>query len=190
MTNIILLNYDPTGELEYMTELCRDSIKRYSRGEYKIHEIKNVKGFVNAVNAGLSVDGGDYFIFVANDVEIKDDNWIEKMTQENALVGWRLNDFYINGDKFPDFACFALSRNTLNKIGIMDTIYQDGYGFDDNDWTYTAKEKGVQIIDAGVILVHHENKTYSTHFSKEKEQMTERNHRIFVEKWGKKLGIT
>ena len=184
---VVFLNYDPDDRNKEMTDKSRQSIFD-NGGHFSFLEVRDVKGFVNAVNKGFEVKA-DHYIFVANDVVIDDKNWIEKMTVPNAICGWRFGTFYLNGDKFPDFACFSLSREIYDKVGGMDVSFQEGYGFDDNDFTYRIKEAGYDIKDAQVKLKHLQNVTYNTHFGDTLRDMTEHNKRLFLDKLADKLGL-
>lgn len=175
-TLVCFLNYDPEEKNKEMSDESRASLG------VDVFEIKNVKGFVNAVNEGLKQDA-DYYIFVANDVVMEDPHWLDKMQEPDALVGWRMTPFFLNGKLFPDFACFGLSRHVRDIVGLMDTVFADGYGFDDNDYSNRVAAEGFALIDAGVKLRHLENKTYAQYFSAEKDAMTTRNQSIYLEKW-------
>lgn len=182
--SIVFLEYDPEGINRKMTnESMLSVIEKSVNYDFELVHVKNVKGFVCAVNEGLRRSQGDHIVVVANDVLMKDSKWLDKFTMGNALIGWRLVPFFLTDEPFPDFACFGMSRQSFEKLGYMDERYKDGYGFDDNDYSYKAKEVGLDLVDAGVILQHLECKTYSTVFKDQKEDMTLRNQRIFIDKW-------
>lgn len=185
--SIIFLDYDPDGINLATTQQSLASIISHTQANYELVHVKNVKGFVCAVNEGLRRATGDYLIVVANDVMILDSDWVEKMTHDNALVGWRLTPFFITGELRPDFACWGMSRSVFETIGYMDEQFKDGYGFDDDDYVFRAREKGFAIIDGEVTLQHLESLTYRTVFKAEKEAMTSRNETLFREKWASKL---
>lgn len=186
--SVVFLEYDPNGiNRETSTKSLISIIEHSKEYNYELIHVKNVKGFVHAVNDGLSRSKGDYIVVVANDVFIEDYKWLEKFKIDNALCGWRLTPFFITGQLRPDFACWGLSKETFTKLGLMDTQFAEGYGFDDDDYVFRARELGIQIIDVGIELTHLESLTYKTVFKEEKESMTYRNERLFREKWSEKL---
>lgn len=186
--SIIFLEYDPNGINTETTRKSLESIKEHSKGyDYELVHVLNVKGFVNAVNDGLKRSVGDFKVVVANDVYIKDTRWLDKFAVENALIGWKLTPFFITGELRPDFACWGLSKDTFEKLGFMDKQFEEGYGFDDDDYTFRARDLGIQIVDAKVDLVHLECLTYRSVFKEEKEAMTHRNETLFRQKWGHKI---
>lgn len=188
--SIIFLNYDPENTKEWIPE-TRRLIEEHSKNfDYELIEVKDVKGYVNAVNEGFKRATGDYFIVFNDDIYLNDDLWLLKLTADNAIVSWRKVPFFKNGDMYPDGSCWGLSRETQEKIGLMDTAYAEGYGCDEVDYFYTAKELGVGWESYDVHLTHAENKTYSSdYFKAQKEAMTERNVRIFHEKWQEILNL-
>lgn len=192
MINIIFLNYDPEHKNIEMINKSRLSILENSpSGLYEFYEVKDVKGFVNAANIGLQIGReGDYNVFVASDFEVHDKYWLDKMCQLNCFTGWRFNKFFLTGEDFPDCACFCLPKNVSAHVGFFDAIFNEGYGFDDNDYTYRCLEAGYHIYNAQVSGIHHENKTYSSYFKKdEKERMTARNQELFITKWKEKYPL-
>ena len=181
--SIIWLNYDPDSINVEMSEKSKESILAHAKGSYEFIEVKDVKGFVHAVNQGLNQAKGKWLIVVANDVVIEDPDWLSKFKVENALIGWRFITFFLTGEERPDFACWGLSKETFEKLGPMDVRFAEGYGFDDDDYVYRARDLGIKLHDAQVKLHHLECKTYNTVFKDLKQDMTERNQRLFIEKW-------
>lgn len=186
--SVIFLQYDPDSINTKTTMESYLSILDNSDGaDMELIKVIDVKGFVNAVNGGLSKAKGDYLIVVANDIIIKDKNWLEKMAVDDALCGWRLTPFFITGEMRPDFGCWSMSRKVFEKIGLMDKKFENGYGFDDDDYVFRAKELGIKLHDSKVKLTHLENMTYKTVFKDLKEEMTQRNESLFRNKWSSKI---
>lgn len=182
--SIVFLEYDPQGVNRAMSIKSLQSVIEHSKEyDFELIHVKNVLGFVNAVNQGLSQAKGDYIVVVANDVMMEDYAWLSKFEVENALIGWRLIPFFITRQLRPDFACWGLSRETFKNLGLMSTEYQHGYGFDDDDYVFTARDLDIEMVDAGIKLSHGESVTYNTIFKEQKQAMTERNELIFRTKW-------
>lgn len=185
--SIIFLEYDPEGINRETTIKSLQSVIEHSKDyDFELIHIKNVKGFVCAVNKGLQQATGEYIAVVANDVFIKDYEWLPKLAQY-GLCGWRLTPFFLTGELRPDFACWGMPYSVFEQIGLMDERFAEGYGFDDDDYVYRARELDIPIIDSKIDLEHLECLTYKTVFKKDKEAMTSRNQSIFYDKWQKYL---
>jgi len=188
--SILFLEYDPNGvNRETTIKSLQSVIDNSKEYDFELIHVKNVKGYVNAVNEGLSRAKGEYIVQVANDVFLEDSKWLEKLTKDNSICGWRTIPFYLTGLYRPDFACWGISREVLNKVGLMDSSYSEGYGFDDDDYFYSCLDKGVGIVDSQIKLTHLETLTYNTVFKEDKEKMMQRNKEIFISKWMDKLNL-
>lgn len=184
MHSIIFLEYDPQGINRTITHESLASIVQNSTAyDYELIHVKNVKGFVTAVNEGLARAKGEWLVVVANDVVIDDPEWLTKLSVDNVIASWQLTPFFITKEMRADFACWCISRKVYETIGPMSTEYANGYGYDDDDYIFTAKQHGILSYDAKVSLKHLESMTYNTIFKEEKRKMTVLNESIFRSKW-------
>lgn len=190
MYSIIFLEYDPEGMNRTVShESLRSIIANSEAYDYELVHVKNVKGFVSAVNEGLDRAQGEWLVVVANDVIISDPQWLNKLSVKNVIASWRLTPFFMTGEMRADFACWAIHRDVYKKLGGMNVAFASGYGFDDDDYIQRAKELKILSYDAGITLHHLESLTYNTLFKEEKDAMTERNRTLFEKIWGYKLGL-
>lgn len=188
--SLIFLNYDPQGVKDWVEHSKRSIIDSSAGYNTEFIEVKNVKGYVNAVNEGMKQATGDYLVILNDDVVIDDKDWLEKLCQPNSVMSWSMNPFHLNGEMFPDGACWAIPRDLYEKLGDMDTNYAEGYGCDEVDYFYRAKEAGYTWGEVAINMSHMQNKTYSSeYFRNQKEAMTSRNENYFYSKWKEKLHL-
>lgn len=181
--SIIFLNYDPENKKDWIDK-NKQLIFQASVGfNYEFIEIKNVEGYVNAVNEGFKQAKGKYLIICNDDIEVHDSLWLQKLKTDDGISSFMFQRFYMNGFELPDAACFCLSRETQEKIGLLDQQFAEGYGCDDIDYFFRALELGIPIINAQIHIQHKQNQTYKLYFSSKKEQMTLRNVELFYKKW-------
>lgn len=187
--SIIWLNYDPEDKKPFTTESLL-SLKKSSAGfDHEIIPVMDVVGYSNAVNDGLHQATGDYLVICSDDVFIDDPQWLTKITAPNAIVSWRFVPFYMTKENVPDGSVYGFSREVYELIGDMDTRYVGGYGCDEVDHFFTAKEKGVNFIKSDMNVRHLENATFKTYHKENKEEMTTRNISLFYEKWKNKYQL-
>lgn len=168
-----------------MTASCISNVlKNSSDYEYELLPIyhKNLN-YSTAVNLGLRRTTGDYIVILSNDVEVHDPKWLEKYSQNDGITSFNHYPFYLTGEIVPDASCFGMDRVTFNKLGYLDEIFKDGYGYEDTDYWFRCKELGIPFSTVRMDIVHKENQTFKTYFSSEKEAMTEKNKQLFVKKW-------
>lgn len=183
--SIVFPSYDPDRKRDELIARSLFSVVANSEGhDYEIIPVRNVKGFTTAVNTGFAKATGDYLIMVADDVVIEDPAWLKKMAVPNAITAWRMVPFFLTGEQMPDAACWGMSRGVYQKIGPMDDIFAEGYGFDDNDYWWRAKQLGIELVDANVQLYHKENDAYNQYWGPERQALLDRNQAIFRQKWG------
>lgn len=189
--SLIFLNYDPQETKDWVEDTRRQIIENSPLEGVEFIEVKNVRGYVNAVNEGLRKAKGEYLLILNDDIIINDYRWLEKLAQPNAITSWKKNPFHMNGEMLPDGACWCIHRPVFEKIGYMDEAYGEGYGCDEIDYFYRAKEAGFALLEAPVFMRHMQNKTYSSHyFAPMKEAMTAKNANYFYAKWKDKLQLS
>lgn len=187
--SIIIPIYDPEGKNDALTASCFLSVLRHSMGKkYEIIPIYHYDlNYSTAVNIGLKQSNGDYIVILSNDVEINDNEWLEKYSNCEGIASFRQHPFYMTQEPIPDASCWGMSRETFNKVGLLDEQFKDGYGYEDNDYWMRCKELGIPLTNAYANLEHKENQTFQAYFSAEKNAMTQRNKELFLKKWGHKF---
>lgn len=185
--SIIFPTYDPENKKTFVAESL-ESFKKYADKEHEFIIVKDVKGYSNAINEGLHRATGNYII-IASDDTIVNEPYLEKLTADNAVVSWRFVKFYMTGEDMPDGSLYGFSREVYEKMGDMDTQYVGGYGCDEVDHFFTAKDKGVEFKAVPIDVKHLENQTFKTYWTPEKEAMTTRNISLFYEKWKDKYNL-
>lgn len=86
----------------------------------------------------------------------------------------------------PDFSCFLIDKNTIDKIGFFDENYRIAY-FEDSDYharIALAGEKAISTTSAA--YYHHASKTVqeNEHLKNIVHQAFEYNKNYFIKKWG------
>ncbi len=188
--SIIYLNYDPENRKDWTEEtmeLLKDNTQGYN---VEIIEVKDVEGYANAVNEGFRRATGDYLVVMNDDFYIGDPIFLVKLASfQNSITSWRMVPFYMNQQEYPDGALWGLYKKDQEKIGLMDEEFGKGYGCDEVDYFYRAKELGVDWNKIQMNARHGENKTYQAYFKPMKEDMTAQNVWRFKKKWAGKFNI-
>ena len=181
--SIVYLCYDPENKKDFKYKSLWSVIENSVGYDYELVFVKDVKGYPVALNTGLEQSRGDYIVIVSDDVVIHDPRWLTKLTRENAIVSYAPQTFHITGEVLPSGALYGFSREVFNTLGLMDTQYQNGYGYDDIDYFLTAKKHGVELHIEPFAVDHLGSKTYQEYWNQEKEGMTNHNHLLFQTKW-------
>ncbi len=83
------------------------------------------------------------------------------------------------------FVCVYIPRWAWEKVGPLDERFI-GYGWEDVDWCYRAREMGFKLAVQSDIQVDHSGVITSTFRSKpDYEDLKAYNRKLFVEKWGR-----
>lgn len=179
--SILVPSYDPKLEKRQMFLELMDSIEEHSRGrDYELIIRKNGPSYVESHNDALKTARGDWLVVLNDDVRIEDPEWLEKMTEVDEFNSWRYGDF--EGENWPDFACWSMSRQTFEKIGLMDEAYKDGYNYEDTDYCFRIRELGIPFHNSNVRLHHHISGTFKRYYD---PKQIIKNEMIFREKWGR-----
>lgn len=185
--SLIFLYYDPRHQLDFPGESLKSMVRHAGTDDYEVVFVCNIKGYAAAVNLGLHRAKGEFMFLMNDDVLVEEDGWLDKMAVPDTITSWRFNQFFMTGELLPDGAAYCIPRSVYDRLGGFDERYCQGYGFDETDYWFRAKQVGVPMLERPVTLRHLENKTYKAYHSEQKEQMTERNHMLFVEKWKEHL---
>jgi GT2 family glycosyltransferase len=77
--------------------------------------------------------------------------------------------------------CLMISRNCINKVGLLDEIYGFGYG-EETDYQFKAMQNGFEAKVAIDTYVFHKSEA-SFGISKQKKERLEHNRKIFFSRW-------
>jgi len=184
--SIIIPHFDPDNKMTGYLDRCLASIKKNSV-DYEIILIDSLKSYSENVNLGLKKSKGDFIVVLNNDTEIKDKKWLEKLYTKSKISSWRLelHTFYIPQilKLIPDGSCWGMPREVFNKLGYLDEIFSEGYGFEDTDYWMRAKKIGIKFKDAKVNMIHYKNKTFNTYFDNDFIFQRNHNENLFLEKY-------
>ena len=81
--------------------------------------------------------------------------------------------------------CMYIPRNTLNKVGVLDTNYGIGY-FEDDDYCLRIRDAGLKLVVAKDLYVHHFGSMSFEGNSMRRDKYLENGMSQFVFKWGKR----
>jgi len=112
-----------------------------------------------------------------------------RVAQATEVLTLEMPTFGIIKDA-PDFSCFMLSRETIDKVGYFDEKFYPAY-FEDNDYHYRINLAGLRGVKTSKSLYFH----YGSRTSKGGEKIKEKvsfsyltNRDYFIRKWGGKPG--
>jgi len=109
-------------------------------------------------------------------------------TKSEEMIEESYSIYYDNIDKQYNisilaFFCVAITREIIEKIGLLDEAYGIGM-FEDDDYCMRVKEQGYKLICADDVFIHHH---LSASFDKNpewKEQLFKKNKAIYENRWG------
>lgn len=80
--------------------------------------------------------------------------------------------------------CMVFRRQLMERIGLLDERYSPGH-YEDDDYCYRAKLAGYELSIAGDTHIHHVGSaSFKQTDAEELSKLVERNHQIFMDKWG------
>lgn len=183
--SILVMAYDPDGVLTEMTSRCVESVISNSKGkEYELFVDFDTGGVEKKVNRFYERARGEYLIFLNNDSVISDPEWLDKLCIPDTITSNKFVTFFLDGLEEPEMGLCSIPKNVQERVGLFDERFNEGYGFSDNDYMRRARLARVPFEKVDIPGFTHEgSKTFSTYFSHLKQDMTEKNQRLFVEKW-------
>lgn len=182
--------------------------------EHKVYP--NLRAIINPMNSGLSAcwnlgiqkafeEGCDYILIMNNDVALSPstiDNLVKRMEKGDAVMVTAVNVQYEispdeilktereyveeNDNEHPDFSCFMITRNTIEKIGWFDENYFVAY-FEDNDYHGRIAMSGEKAITIACAPYHHygsQTRKQNPHLAQIIEEAFIRNRAYFGRKFG------
>ena len=83
------------------------------------------------------------------------------------------------------FFCVMLTRDTLNKVGLLDEAFGLGF-FEDDDYCHRVVQVGLRVACCESVFVHHHlSASFDKLPSKDRQALMDKNKAIFESKWGK-----
>ena len=115
--------------------------------------------------------------------EFGDNNFVGDLESVNRAISYINAPF--NKLKFPTGVgfCMAMNRDAIKKVGILDEIFERGYG-EENDWCQRAVKHGFYHTIAANLFVWHK---HGASFGKEKIQLIERHMQIIKKRYPRYL---
>jgi FkbM family methyltransferase len=148
---------------------CKDNTKEYVESlgkEFKLVWSDEALGYTKATNLGIKHASGEYVVLLNNDTEILQsptNYWLETLWQpfkddeKMALTGTlTLFDHDIQKN-FIVFCCAMIKKSVFDKIGLLDEIFNPGYG---EDIDFTMKVEAAGLTWKCVDNVRWENNTW------------------------------
>jgi len=169
-----------TTEIIVVANGCVDETVNYVKElsntypSIKIIEEKEGLGYTKATNIGIKASTGEYIILLNNDTVLlhQDTNqWLNLLEQpfidepNMGVTGPLWQDDKITNQKFIIFFCAMISRQVLDKVGLLDEVYSPGSG-EDIDFCIRVKLQGlkVQVVPYNTNLEKKDNKIVAGNF--------------------------
>ena len=195
---VILDNGSTDGTSEWLESLsASDARVRVIHADHKLGEGA-------AKNIVLKQSLGRTVVLLDTSAEVCEDIFgrIEEMLdQENVGVagpfGLRtdnLHHFHDGEGESGDMDamqayCFAFRRSALQEVGLMRESFRF-YRNLDIDYSFHFKEKGKRILaDVSLGVVQHEHRVWSELAEGERDELSLKNYRRFLEKWGARADL-
>lgn len=159
---VILLNNDT-----YITKYCFDILSGYLKNNPKI-------GIIGPVTNNIGNEAK---------INIKYDDFISMEIE--SLKYTRANLGNLQKIRTLAFYCVMIPRGVLNEIGYLDESFGLGF-FEDDDYCRRVEAAGYEIALAHDVFVHHHlSASFSKINSKHREELFNKNKKIYEDKWGK-----
>ena len=192
---------------------CTDGTKNYinSLGDpFKLIWFDEGLGYTKATNRGMEAAQGDYIVLLNDDTILLEQNknaWLDILRKpfENDLITGITGPVKFfwdcGGVNRPAIAfwCAMISRNLINKIGLLDEIFNPGMG-EDGDYSIKAEQNGFKLArvphdgisdfniglnDFSFPIYHRGSATFSNYPAG--NEIIERNRKILSDRYGDRL---
>ncbi len=195
---VILDNGSTDGASEWLEELAsRDARVRVIHADHKLGEGA-------AKNIVLKQSLGRTIVLLDTSAEICADIYgrIEEMLDQKDVgvvgpFGLRTDNLHHFHDGEGESGemdamqayCFAFRRSALKEVGLMRESFRF-YRNLDIDYSFHFKEAGKRILaDASLGVVQHEHRVWSELAEGERDELSLKNYRRFLEKWGDRADL-
>ncbi len=187
---------DETGE--YLDDLASSDTR------VRVIHADHVLGEAAAKNIVLKQSLGRIVILLDTSVEVTGDliGPVKKMLSDDQVgvagpFGLRtdnLHHFHDGEGESGDMDamqayCFAFRRKDLLKVGLMRESFRF-YRNLDIDYSFHFKEQGKRIVaDQSLPVVQHEHRVWNELAEAERDELSLKNYRRFLEKWGERADL-
>ncbi len=187
---------DSTGD--WLDDLAaRDSRVRVIHADHKLGEAA-AKNIVIKQSLGRTVVMLDTSVEVAGDILQPIDSLLDG--EDVGVVGPfglrtdNLHHFHDGEGESGDMDamqayCFAFRREEVGQVGLMRESFRF-YRNLDIDYSFHFKERGKRIVaDQSIPIVQHEHRVWNELAEGERDEMSLKNYRRFLEKWGDRADL-
>ena len=195
---VVLANGSTDGTSEWLDELAATEPRvRVIHADHTLGEgaAKNIVLKQSLGRTGILVDTS---VEIAGDIYGPIDHYLDR--DDVGVVGpfgLRTDDLHHfhdgegesgNMDAMQAY-CFAFRRETLQNVGLMRESFRF-YRNLDIDFSFHFKEQGHQIVaDQSIPVVLHEHRVWSELAEGERDELSLKNYRRFLEKWGDRTDL-
>jgi len=195
---VVLDNGSTDGTSEWLDELAATEPRvRVIHADHTLGE-GAAKNIVLKQSLGRTVILVDTSVEIAGDIYGPIDHYLDR--DDVGVVGpfgLRTDDLHHfhdgegesgNMDAMQAY-CFAFRRETLRNVGLMRESFRF-YRNLDIDFSFHFKEQGHQIVaDQSIPVVLHEHRVWSELAEGERDELSLKNYRRFLEKWGDRADL-
>ena len=195
---VVLDNGSTDGTSEWLDELAATEPRvRVIHADHTLGE-GAAKNIVLKQSLGRTVILVDTSVEIAGDIYGPIDHYLDR--DDVGVVGpfgLRTDDLHHfhdgegesgNMDAMQAY-CFAFRRETLQNVGLMRESFRF-YRNLDIDFSFHFKEQGHQIVaDQSIPVVLHEHRVWSELAEGERDELSLKNYRRFLEKWGDRTDL-
>ena len=182
---IIVSNGSTDGTNEYISSLGFP---------FKLLSFAEPLGYTKAINEGLKIAQGDYIILLNNDcVILPYSNWLEILKKpfedpHVAMTGPFKSNYPGTDLKFLLFFCVMIRKTIINELGLLDEIFNPGYG-EDIDYAQKILKLGYKILQVPNEETHEfpiwHKESQTVHSVPQWEQIVKRNDQILRNRYKK-----
>ena len=165
----------------------------------------HVLGAGAAKNVVLKQSRGRIIIMLDTSVEVVGDIFgpIEKLLNNETIgvagpFGLRTDDLHHFHDEAVSEAgvmdamqayCFAIRRSQLRDVGMMRESFRF-YRNLDLDYSFQFKDRGYHVVaDPALQVVRHEHRVWSELSENERDELSRKNYRRFLDMWGERTDL-
>jgi beta-1,4-mannosyl-glycoprotein beta-1,4-N-acetylglucosaminyltransferase len=215
-----IIKYTNLDEVEVIVVAngCTDGTKDYVRGlghPFKLFWMTDPAGYTKATNEGIKISMGEYVVLLNNDnilLEQPKSEWLRMLEKpyidnpKTGITGAAKNFHAETSFEFLLFFCVMLKDTIIEKFGLLDEIFNPGYG-EDIDYCWKLHKANLDVVqvpndvkynrlrDASDHVIHFpiwHKSSQTVHGVPKWTEIVARNEAILLDRYGnkkKKLNI-